>query len=365
MRLRISSIFELAGPIFILLSFARFYVVNPNAQLLVAVLILAIGSAYAVLAASIGSFNVSISLVMAAFLTLSLVNSIAGNNFSVISALQFSANMGYAWAIARSPLPARLYLVVTLVLVLIFVAHGVSGVDPEEVFSISRNYISTLMVLSVSLYYISCGRNRLQPRSVVPISMALVCLWGIGRSGIISSIIVLAGTVFLSKAGNRIKFAMAAVVVAISILMIPQAQNLVETLSTGIERFERLSDSGPDARELVISEYIGQVTERIGYLLFAPPAEGVQAIVALDGNPHNAYISLHLSFGLLGILLFLSLAIYSFWKLTWSGNHYASLALLVSMFRSFFDSTAFHGPLDVAIFSCIFIVLLRVNTRAP
>ena len=357
--IRISALLTLAAPTYIALTFTRFYVVNPQTQSIIGILLVATGCGF--MMASMSSFHIGrwVLASVAVIASAAAINTLVGNNFSIDSGVQLLANIGYAYAISKGPMSVTAQKVITLLLSAFFMSHAVLGVNPEGIFTISRNFISVLMILSVAFYYIACTKNEKSPEVLIPIFVLAICLWAIGRSGIISAALLLVGTTVLSNKKTTILAVYS--LIAISVIAVAGERLLayVEIFQVGIERFERLSASGPDPRELIFDEYFAITSTHLKYIFFGTPLGLVIEISAVGGNPHNAYISLHASFGMLGLTYFMLLSAVSLAKLWRAKLRYLTLVFLILLLRSAFDSTAFHGPLDVALFSCIFVALAK------
>lgn len=237
-------------------------------------------------------------------------------------------------------------------IIIFFVLKILTGTNPEDVFTISRNYISVIIILSISFYVFACHQDGKMPSLLLLVMSMVILLWAIGRAGILSGAIILLGVFLLSK-----KHLLAATLLSLAVgasvsLFQPNIIDDISQITVGLERFEKLSTKSQ--REVINSEYIESVSTYPSNLFFGSPLKSIQAIQEVDGNPHNAYINLHITFGLLGILVFwaaLSVATINLYR---NREYLLILMLVVGSFRSIFDSTAFHGPMDVVIFYCIF-----------
>lgn len=355
----VSSLLGLAGPLYVFLNFARFYIRDPGLQIAIGALIAGLGFAFLALAMANGRANKYALLVVVSFPIFSFLSTVGGGNSTIATGMQIVSNMGYAYAVAKSDMSIRAQYGVVVALSLTFLAHAAIGREPDAIFSISRNFISVLMILAMSLYYIACGKAEKQPRMLPAILTMIVCLWAIGRSGIICAAILLIGTFAISSGKVKATIIYAGIGLAAAMIFKDQVDNIISLLSVGIERFERLSDSGPDVRAELASDYINLALSEWMYFLFGAPLAAIPSIVSVGGNPHNGYIGLHSSFGILGIIAVALLVVRG---LIWSlsvRKRYIFLVFSVSLIRISFDSAAFHGQLDVAVFSCVFMAFMR------
>lgn len=72
--------------------------------------------------------------------------------------------------------------------------------------------------------------------------------------------------------------------IAISVIAVAGERLLayVEIFQVGIERFERLSASGPDPRELIFDEYFAITSTHLKYIFFGTPLGLVSEISAVE-----------------------------------------------------------------------------------
>lgn len=91
------------------------------------------------------------------------INTLVGNNFSIDSGVQLLANIGYAYAISKKAVRNCSKSHNTTSICFLHVARGI-GSKSEGIFTISRNFISVLMILSVAFYYIACTKNEKSQR---------------------------------------------------------------------------------------------------------------------------------------------------------------------------------------------------------
>lgn len=184
----------------------------------------------------------------------------------------------------------------------------------------SRNYVSAIMLVIVSTAYIVIWQQK-KYVSLYPAFIALFAsLLSLGRSGIISSLYLLSGIIYIkyfqqvSFTKRIINFVLIAtpLVVLISLLNI---ENLSKYL-TAIDYLERFADYGMESsgREKLWRYYIDNInlkTFLIGY-----DFTNHFYFIGKKLNPHNSYISLHYRLGILfiPILVTMVFALIHFYK---------------------------------------------------
>lgn len=107
------------------------------------------------------------------------------------------------------------------------------------------------------------------------------------------------------------------------------------------------------ARVNMIKNYISGATKKIEYLLFGFPLRESPYIVRFNLNPHNSFLRLHSSFGLLGTLLITVSLIITSIKLIITKNFGILILFMGILFRVLTDIAAFPGNLDIVIYYII------------
>lgn len=358
-------LFSASLPSYLALTFARFYFDSPAIYYGASSLLVIYGTY--LLIASIGKEHLSsvsnhiiLALILSALIALS-----SGANDTTLVLPQLLANLGFARSIIHTSLKSKTHATACYVIFIFFCYQISIAKNPEDVFTVSRNFISILIILGVSFYFIACDQQKQKPGLIIPAIGFLIILWAIGRAGIASGALLFVGALFFSKRATTAGvLAILALGATLFLLQAPTLQSF-DAFYAGIERLERLGTGGQ--RTDINSDYLFTLTDNTQNFLFGTPLTTIRSVIEVDGNPHNSYIRLHIGFGLLGVAI-LTLALSATIVRLFSANrHLMLLTLLVSLFRSAFDSAAFHGPLDIIIFHCIFSALhpkrLSINSR--
>lgn len=337
-------------PLFIVLIFFRFYV---EKQVLIDSLsIVMVGGGIIIfLQHAIKCFSQS---TMGAWMITMIAGNIAcigaASNSIQISSIAFVSNVGFAVLFHRIPQNLLHYKNLSIIFSIFFAIHMALGINPENIFTVSRNFISVLMLMTLSCYFILCDKLKVAPSLTVTLFCQLPFLYGIGRAGIISGTILLVIATLASE--NKLKTYLTSLLILIPLLTTLLTYSTeIETLLTGIERFERLGGGGQ--RSFINEEYIALALTNPVYIFFGAPLSAVQAIIDVDGNPHNSFIRLHTSFGLVGLILTITMLTAATIILARQNRPITALILILTLFRSAVDSTAFYGPLDFVIIYCL------------
>lgn len=211
----------------------------------------------------------------------------------------------------------------------------------------STNYISILMILSVSFYYIALERDgrKLKPYDLIP---ALICffmsVWGRGRGGILSTAVLVALMLFLyirTLANKRKRFFIFVMLILLMIGIVFLVRNI-----NPLDAFMSLGKwetRGTDnsARTLIWSSYFSKMNESISYILMGPPLNDIPIIYAESGNCHNSFLQLHAYNGLLMFVVF-SIMLVRVFIHYWKKRNFVSVAILaVLVLRGMTDKFIF------------------------
>lgn len=350
-----SMLFNAALPVYLILTFIRFYSSSSLVFYVVTLFLIAYGLLLLLMSCLREPINSLPTIVVAMMILTALLTTAFSDNEVLLVLPQFLANLGFAWSVVYTRLKPNLFLIIFAIFTLFFGAQIIHNINPEDVFSVSRNFVSVLMILCIAFYYFSCYQIEKRPNIIVPTLGLVIMLWAIGRAGIISGVVLLIGTLLLSKRKLTYSIAVFMVFLGGITFMQDKMTDHLNMFYLGIERFERLAGSGQ--RDYINSDYFGRIVSDAGEMLFGAPLNKISSIVEVDGNPHNSYIRLHAAFGLLGSIVIVITILTAFITLLQKRCYLLVLIFLVALFRSAFDSTAFHGPLDVVIFYCILAAL--------
>ena len=222
--------------------------------------------------------------------------------------------------------------------------------DPNNVFNVSRNFVSIFLLIIYGLHLISSIQNNRRPSLLLLISCFLISIWAIGRGGILTFAYLVIFYPFVVKLKLKFRLIILAVYVLGSLYVFNSYSDYL--LKIGFERFQSMGIQ--DSRTDINKDYINESINSFSSFLFGSPLKEIPSIAEVDGNPHNSFIRLHVYYGIFGFIYVIFILICSVFKLLTKMQYlllYFTIALLL---RSTTDSAAFHGALDPLIFFTVF-----------
>lgn len=194
-------------------------------------------------------------------------------------------------------------------LILMFLA-----VDPMEAIFTSQNGISQMILFAcISFYLIGDGSNReldLKPAFVT----FIICLWGVGRSGIVASFVLLFLLVYYKFDNRLVRTSLLIVLILIvSFLSIPYygSDEQIKTFygyfndtifSNTISNYSKTFDVSYNTRQEILYYYF--LNFDLFQLFFGvdPREKYWPDGELLDYNYHNSFLTLHSQVGLFGLI---------------------------------------------------------------
>jgi hypothetical protein len=230
-----------------------------------------------------------------------------------------------------------------------------SGISLFEIsnhiaFNSSRNLISIHIIFLTTLYYF-IARNDKQNISINP---ALICfivtiLVG-GRSGVLSSVILLAVVFLYSRNGSLIF----RVFIILSVIL------LVAFIYTD-SLLDFVTEASSDIRFSFIADYFSSYN--ISNLVTGVDIKNAQFLSEFNGNPHNSYVNFLSAFGL-GAILFLLVTIFSSFLFILKKDYFPVLILAPFMIRMFTDSGLFMSIYDLLFYAYFSLSLKKYKQYA-
>ncbi len=175
----------------------------------------------------------------------------------------------------------------------------------------SNNYISILIIIAAVLYYIAVENERqiIKMVDIIPAILAFtLSVWASGRGGILSSGILLVCMLLIfmrtlaSKNIRKIMMLFIVLILMLVFLMGFHNQFINWFMSLG-----KFSSAGfnSSARESIWQAYIMETFKSVKYILLGAPKYYIPIILRFEGNPHNSFIQLHSTNGLVMFVLFI------------------------------------------------------------
>lgn len=250
-----------------------------------------------------------------------------------------------------------------------FLLMMLAGSDPTSILSASSNVISTLMIIACLFLYITLHVENKKFVLTPALLTFFFSIWGLGRTGIAVSLMLLLGLLFVKLRANRKYLYISIIILFISFIftywffddlcMLAMDYSILKNaIDHNVQRWTR---EASDPRLSYWANYFSNLD--ISRLLF-----GVNVVEDPwpDGeineyNYHNSFIHLHLQTGLMGLITMVVIicSLIKFYRC----NQVFFFLFLTLVFRSIFDSTIFFLRFDFIPFFFIFYYLKSVHFR--
>ncbi|UUO13754.1 hypothetical protein [Dolichospermum heterosporum] len=282
-------------------------------------------------------------------LLLGFILSMLENNIPLLRAASVNllSQTGVALFLLRRPLAGFVlpftYLLFGFV-VAFFTYYFYNRIDPNAIFLYaSRNTVSWLLIVYSAIIYIVSDKARLKIPVLPAIMTVIFSVMSYGRSGIISSFILLIGILLLTFYENKKNAKFYIFITFIGILFMfflinrSDIVNTIYDISRYFNRLETRGLSDRDGREYILSNYIIQMN--MTRFLFGTDPRYDLSIINFKLNYHNSFINLHAYSGMAGII-FVFLMLRAVVKL-FNRNKLLWLILITLILRSFTDNLLF------------------------
>ncbi len=265
----------------------------------------------------------------------------------------FVIGAGLAHAVARGSIKQGTAYLFFYLLSCFFIYHMLVGADPNRILKSSQNAVSLYMLLSLMILIFLHRQGRI----AAPLFPSFLCLvlsvWAIGRSGIISSFIIFLAMLFAqaralgTSRSRKSKIAIRGLIMIFVILSIFIMWDYLLTASNTHLSYLIAKGLHDQARQDMMSSYLHHITPFS--FLFGAELGYMPVINEYSDNPHNYYILLHSSFGLVALIMFILVGFHLIGEI-WGGNFVYVISVFACLFRIGTDS-------GIGIFSFIFLTL--------
>lgn len=173
--------------------------------------------------------------------------------------------------------------------------------EQTELLVNSRNYVSFFVLLYSFPYFVHCYDYNKTPSLLVPSICVLISIFALGRGGIIASMGILCGVLYLKmvqKSNKRFIYRIGFVLLLIFIIFIGFGVDFFDTY------FSKFSEEGMNSTGRTPSwvEYCKSFNPI--HLLLGTPVKSLKFTTAyLEGSLHNSYLTLHAREGIVGLFL--------------------------------------------------------------
>jgi hypothetical protein len=225
------------------------------------------------------------------------------------------------------------------------------GADPDSLFiSNSRNAISWLMIFTCSILYIS-AHKRSMPISIIPSLLTLICcFWAVGRSGIVSGLLLFIGSILLGIGERRNKIYLAMLFVA-SCFGYLYLSTSIEFEIKDIILTSRFAEEGiVSLGRAEIADYYIKSLDAWSFF-FGKSLHDSSFMASWGFDLHNSFLVLHSMTGFISIIVIFLVLLSVVKSLKY--NLLYSLLLLVICVRAYMDSLLFFGVFDFIIYYLI------------
>ena len=286
-----------------------------------------------------------------------LLSALVNNTPFLVGSANLLSHTGIALFLLRRPLEGFVFpftYLLFLFVVAYFTYYFYNGIDPNEIFLYaSRNVVSWLLIVYSAIIYIVSDKARLKIPVLPAVMTVIFSVMSYGRSGIISSFILLMGILLLTFRENRknSKFYILLTFLGIlSMFFLSNGGDIGNTIYDISHYFHRLETQGLSdsaGREYIWNTYINQMD--MTRFLFGTNAKYDSSVITFDYNYHNSFMNFHASFGIVSII-FMFLMLWAMVKL-FNRNNLLLLILITVILRSFTDDLVFVSqPYDFIVY---------------
>lgn len=216
-----------------------------------------------------------------------------------------------------------------------------------RIFGSSNNYISVVLILAVSFYYIAVENDgrKIKLYDLLP---ALICFFlsvlAEGRGGILSTAVLVALMLFLymrTVANKRARRSIIIILILflVGVVLLIRNVDLLDTFMS-LGKFGTRGANNSD-RAIIWGSYFAKMRESIGYILVGAPLRDISIISLHGGNCHNSFLQLHAYNGLLMFIVFIVMLVRAF-IYYWKNQQFVKVAVLaVLVLRGMTDKFIF------------------------
>ena len=303
-------------------------------------------------------------ILIASVMTMLILVSMAYNgNASIPEVLWVWCYLGVALILTKYKISSNLLSIVVVIVAFIYGLQILLGVEATDAISSgSGNNISTYILFYVMLVYLKRHEERKKIvywPSVVAIALSV---WGNGRAGILASVVMLIllflyDYIYVNKGRIGVLLKIIAILIIAMIAMNLYFDSYIESLSAKIDRYGYSS-----VRTEIWKEYLNSAFDSVWNLIFGVPISysNTPTFARYSGNPHNAFIMLHIKYGLVGFLCVCATSIFFVIKYFKKKNYLSLIVFITWFIRSMFDWTGFPGIFDVLFF---YLAIKSIETK--
>ena len=228
-----------------------------------------------------------------------------------------------------------------------FIIGYITGAATHTFLTSSGNYISILVILAASMYYITIQVSG-HSLTIIDLLPSLLCflisVWAKGRAGILCCLILLLLIMlyyiryYASKNSKRLLFIIL-IILMVSGYLIIQNVNLIDSFFALGKWAYRGVDT--TSRNTIWGAYFDKLKENPFYILIGAPLNNIPIIYALNNNIHNSFLQLHATNGILPFILCIVLFVKDVVYFVKNKKQLLAIVLLVVFIRGMTDKFIF------------------------
>lgn len=295
------------------------------------------------------------------------ISKLANNNISLGTFLATFMYMGMSLILLKFKVDLRAARLLYWGLTFIFFCFMVTGVVSSNVLHhVSRNYISVLMLTSLILLYIVSKIHKKNITVVPPILFFAISFWAVGRGGILTSGIFLAGVLMIEFVvhgkyrDKRYLAALGLIVAAFLIVAFIEADTIGRIMESLLRRGFTSS-----SRTRFLEEYTSNMFSSVKNFIFGPPISTMSVQATHGGNFHNSFIQMHAYFGIfyfIAVIAGIGHSLAYFFR----QKDYISVVIILSlMIRASTDRLFFSGYSEPFLFYYLFYPFYQNKPKSP
>lgn len=267
------------------------------------------------------SFNkTKIFAVFIVMFTSTMFNGVFIGNVDIGELFNVFCFFGLLFCFYTSELSPKVAMILMVYCVAFFILAWFKNPFDPQVFSSSRNYNSVILILFACIYYTVYENNNKKIRLWPAILIFLLSVWSMGRGGILSTLVLVLGILFLrfrtwinKSKYSKIIYSLLGLFVFILVLALLVKEGAVTSiLDNTIFKLGKFSyaekNFGDSARSILWGEYFSKALDNILYTVMGAPLDQCAYVHSFENNTHNSFIQLHayngfISFAIIVILV--------------------------------------------------------------
>lgn len=244
------------------------------------------------------------------------------------------------------------YFALVFIVSRIIMVGGINHID----IAASRNTVGIMALIYFSLFAIASYVNN-KRITIFPVFCGLLTtIIAIGRSGILTFVLVTILFFIFEFKGNKHKMRNPLkwiYVIMFGVILFLGFYNLLDTYF--VETINNFQSRGLESVRIQIwSDYLQKTSTSVAFILFGTPINGTFLLDEFNSNLHNSFFMLHAKYGLIPFLVVIFLIIKSSLRFLKRKNYLYLVLLIAVVFRMQFDYTNFNAQLDIILFYLMF-----------